>query len=424
MHFLLALSLVIPPGPPSSAWLNLLPDGLEKRAFILDCTGCHQYAGRFAYNGDRPRNVGEWTHSIQKMLGFAGATAGFPVISADRLAGPTAVWLAQHVTRQPDTAPPPQNVGTATITEYELPQPGDLPHDLAVETSGRVVITGMFTGRVWLLDPATKAFTSEPTPQPNPRAVELGRDGKWWIALGGPQSVAGYDPRTALWKSHAIEMYPHSIGVDSTGKIWFNGHFTRRPELIGSLDPATGVVQTFQVPQHPSVKGGWGPLPYELRVAPDGSVWLSELQGNRMVRFDPTTSRFTTYDLPTPASGPRRFDISSAGTIWIPAYSTSKLVRFEPRTGQFTEYDLPIRDALPYVARVDHRTGLIWIGTGAADAVFSFDPSTERFVTYTLPSRGALVRHLVVDSERRAIWLAYGASPGELTARVARLDPR
>jgi virginiamycin B lyase len=421
------LALFLPPDtPPSSAWLNLLPDGPDKRAFILDCTGCHQLSGRFAWAGERPRTAAEWSAAIEKMLGFAGATAGFPVIAADRQAMPTALWLERAITARPATPASPAALGQATITEYDMPVGYDLPHDLAVEASGQVVITGMFTHRLWLLDPATGTITSDSIPlrPANPRAIELGRDGTRWVALGSPQRVAGHHPRTGRWESHAIGMYPHSIGLDAAGGVWFNGHFTRDPELIGRVDPATGTVKTWTVPKHPAVAGAWGPLPYELRVAPDGRVWLSELIGNRIVGFDPATERFTTHDLPTPVSGPRRFDIDARGTLWIPAFAAGRLVRFEPATGRFTEYDLPIRDASPYVARVDARTGLVWIGTGAADAVFSFDPRTERFVTYALPSRGALVRHLVVDSARNAIWLAYGASPGEIPARVARLVPR
>jgi hypothetical protein len=29
----------------------------------------------------------------------------------------------------------------------------------------------------------------------------------------------------------------------------------------------------------------------------------------------------------------------------------------------------------------------------------------------------------VIDAARNAVWLAYGASPGELPARIARLEP-
>lgn len=435
----LALAALPPDTPPSSAWLHLLPDGPEKRAFILDCTGCHQFRGRFAWAGDRPYTAAEWRASVEKMLRFAGATAGFPVIAADREATSTAAWLARFVTSTPspegrggqgvrteDRAEAPVRTGQATITEFDMPVAFDLPHDLMLDDAGRVVITGMFSHRMWYLDPATRQFTSDsiPLPQANPRAVEAGPGGMRWIALGGPQRVTGHHPATGQWDTHVIGMYPHSIGVDSAGKVWFNGHFTRDPELIGRVDPATREVRTWTVPRHPRAVGSWGPIPYELRVAPNGWVWMSELVGNRMVGFDPATERFTVHEMPTPVSGPRRFDVDARGTLWIPAYAAGRLVRLDPASGAFREYDLPVKDAAPYVARVDARTGLVWIGTGAADAVFSFDPRTEQFVTYPLPSRGALVRHLVIDATRQAVWLAYGASPGEIPARIARLVPR
>jgi streptogramin lyase len=79
-----------------------------------------------------------------------------------------------------------------------------------------------------------------------------------------------------------------------------------------------------------------------------------------------------------------------------------------------------VKDALPYVARVDPRDGAVWIGTAAADALLRYAPGTGKFETFPLPTRGALVRHLAVDPERGAVWLAYGASPG-IPARVARV---
>jgi streptogramin lyase len=80
-----------------------------------------------------------------------------------------------------------------------------------------------------------------------------------------------------------------------------------------------------------------------------------------------------------------------------------------------------VKDALPYVARVNPRDGRVWIGTGAADAVLAFDPRSETFTIYPLPTRGATVRHLVIDATRGDVWLAYGASPALHPARVARL---
>jgi streptogramin lyase len=127
--------------------------------------------------------------------------------------------------------------------------------------------------------------------------------------------------------------------------------------------------------------------------------------------------------MPTPHSGPRRFDVDARGILWIPAYSANLLVRLDPATGKFTEVPLPLKDALPYVTRVDPRDGAVWIGTAAADALLRYEPGSRRFAIVPLPSRGAMVRHLAVDPVRGTVWLAYGASPG-IPARVASVRVR
>jgi streptogramin lyase len=217
-------------------------------------------------------------------------------------------------------------------------------------------------------------------------------------------------------------MYPHSVALDSAGSAWFNGHFTRDPELVTRVDPARGKSTPYQVPAHPTLAGiPGGPIPYELRTGPDGRIWGSELQGNRIFAITPASGTIDTWELPTPLSGPRRFDIAPNGDLWIPGYASNQLIRFEPASGRFTEIPLPIPDALPYVVRVDGPRNTLWIGTGAADAALRYDLATRRFTVYPLPSRGALVRHLAIDPRTHDVWLAYGASPGRIPARIARL---
>jgi virginiamycin B lyase len=260
-----------------------------------------------------------------------------------------------------------------------------------------------------------------PVTKANPRAIDLDARGRPWVVLGAPKKMAVL--ADTGWRTFDIGMYAHSLGIGPDGRVWFNGHFTHAPELIGSVDPASGQVKTYTVPGHPTLGAGpGGPIPYELRVAPDGRVWMSELQGNRLVAFTPATGAFKTWTLPTSFSGPRRFDVDARGIVWIPAYSANRLVRLDPASGAFREIDLPIANAVPYVVRSDPRDGSLWIGTSAADALIRYRPKQDRFDVYPLPSRGALVRHLAVDTTRNAIWLAYGASPG-IPARVARVIP-
>jgi streptogramin lyase len=313
----------------------------------------------------------------------------------------------------------------ADIREYMMPVAHDLPHDLVVEPNGEVVITGMFTHRLYRLSPESGAISEIPIPvvaAANPRAIDRDASGGTWVVLGQPKRIARLAADTQ-WRSWDVGMYPHSLALAPDGKVWFNGHFTRDPELIGSVDPRADKVVTVPVPPHPTMaKGPGGPIPYEIRAARDGRIWLSELQGNRLVSFTPKTGKFQTFMMPTTHSGPRRFDVDARGILWIPAYSANLLVRLDPAAGKFTELPLPVKDALPYVVRVDPRDGAVWLGTAAADVLLRYHPGTRRFDTFPLPSRGALVRHLAVDSRSGAVWLAYGASPG-IPARVARVVP-
>lgn len=414
--------------PSSAAWLALLPASEDRRRFVLDCTGCHQFDETRALKDGAPRSVSQWAADVQRMLGYAGPNSSFPVIST-WAEGPVAEWLAASL----GSRTPPRGYGgaelatDAVVTEFDFPVAADLPHDLAVEPSGRVVVTGMFSHAMHVLDPARGTFerVEIPVPQANPRAVELDSDGNWWVLLGGPGKVGRFAVATRSWRFFDLGMYPHSIALAGDGGVWFNGHFTRDPEQVGRIDPGSGEVTLFDLPPHRELRAiPGGPIPYEQRIGPDGRVWVSELQGNRLIGLDPGTGRAVTHALPARWSGPRRFDVDRRGTIWIPAYAANALVRLDPTTGEAAEFPLPVPGATPYIARVDPGTGAVWIGTSAADAVFRFDPATSRFAVYPLPSQGALVRHMVVDAARGDVWLAYGAVPARIPARVARVSLR
>jgi virginiamycin B lyase len=414
---------------PSASLLALLPEGEAKRRFALDCTGCHQFDQRVVRPGGKARSREDWVARVTQMLSFAGHTSSFPIIAPGRDPDSTARWLVRYLGgpggAHPRVALParPAAAAAAVYTEYDIPEPRDLPHDLMLAPDGRVVITGMMTHAMYTLDPATGRFEREaiPTEGANPRALHVDGDGTWWVLLGMPHKIARRDGRSGAWTFHDIGMYGHSVARDSAGGVWFNGHFTRDPALVGRLDAATGAVRTFTIPAAARTPTGGGPIPYELRTAADGSVWGSELHGNRVFRLTPSTGAFRMYGMPSPHSGPRRLDVAADGTVWIPAYAAGTLARLDPATGRVVEYPLPTRDALPYVARVDPRTGMVWVGTGAGDLLARFDPRRERWTEYPLPSRGALVRHMDVDPATGTVWAAYSPAPGA-PPKILRLE--
>lgn len=415
---------------PGAAWLALLPDGETKRRFILDCTGCHVWTEDWA-RGPRGevRSAAAWSTSIRKMVEMFGQGTGFPIISSWPDPDSLGAWLERHLSTDPTAPVVDANLlpaRTPQLTEYDIPTPLDLPHDLLVDRDGQVLITGMFTHRMYRLDPEAGSFETIPIPVPNanPRALDLDVDGRWLVLLGAAGSVARHDPWSGNWQSWEFGAYPHSVAAAPDGRVWWNGHFSVDPEIIGALDPTTGEVTKYEVPRgpEPDVPPGESTIPYGLRVAPDGTVWATQLRGGHLVRLDPRTGVIRQWKMPSAHAGPRRPDVAPDGAVWIPEYSAGKLARFDPVEETFEEWDLPVPDALPYVVRVDPSNGRVWIGTGHGDFIASFEPAEEAFTIYPLPTRGALIRHIDVDEERGEVWAAYGASPG-IPSKVARLRP-
>lgn len=401
----------------ASAWLALLPDGPEKRRFVLDCTGCHTFRRQVAAPGGVARSADDWRFWIERMLSFAGASTGFPVMSPERDAERTAQWLARHLgagAELPGAGEPPELPGAGRdyrLTEYDLPLASDLPHDLVLLDDGRVLVTGMMSHRLWLLDPATGRFAQEeiPVEGANPRAVNVDAEGRWWVLLGFPRRVATRAPGGA-WSSFDIGVYGHDVVPTGDGRAFVNGHFTKDPEVIVELDTGTGATRTHEVPTPASVHGGTS-IPYGLARGPDGVLWMTQLAGGRLVRLEPSTGTFRLYDLPTPHAGPRRLDVGADGTVWVPEYAANALARFDAATETFREYPFPRGDALPYIARVDPESGAVWVATAASNTIARFDPVEECFVEYPLPHPAALVRHIAVDPATGAVWGTYSPSP-------------
>jgi virginiamycin B lyase len=412
------------PERTTSDWLSRLPDGEVKRRFILDCAGCHPLDDTVMTVAGRPRTREEWARAVELMLSFAGAHTGFPIMAPSREASSTADWLTRHL----GEIPPPGTLPEAdawTVEEFPLPRATDLPHDVAVTADGRVVVTGMMSDILYVFEPDSRSFEeiAIPVAGANPRAVEIGPDGAWWVVLGGPSALARRDPGSGEWRTWEVGVYPHEAALDSAGRVWFNGHFTKEPELLGFVDPiGDSPPTTVEVPVPPLPDGGSN-IPYGLRVGPDGTVWMTELAGGRLIGFDPGSGEFRVHPLPEPFSGPRRLDVSANGTVWLPEFAANKLAAFDPATSRFREYAIPIPDALPYVARIDPRTGAVWVSLAGAGAVVRFDPESEAFDVVPLPTRDGIVRHLAVDPATGDVWGAYGSFPAR-SQKIFRLRAR
>lgn len=122
----------------------------------------------------------------------------------------------------------------------------------------------------------------------------------------------------------------HEVAGDPQGDIWYTSH---RTPYFGVLDPRTGIVKDYEVPDIPGVFPGT----YKVAVSRGGIIWLSQNWAHRLTRFDPSTGRFrqmpmaTNTPLNTGAWGD--FSLAPDGFIWS-ALGDRAVAKIAPESGK------------------------------------------------------------------------------------------
>ena len=144
---------------------------------------------------------------------------------------------------------------------------------------------------------------------------------------------------------------------------------------IASLDTQTGAIK-----EYPSSGG-----PYGLSLDKAGNVWFCRMGDNKMGKLDPMTGQMSEVDM-GPRSRPRRVATAPDGMLWVALYGNGKMAKLDPRAMEVVkEYQLPAGDAGPYAVTVDGG-GMVWVNEINTDTVVRFDPKTEQMRVVQLPS--------------------------------------
>jgi virginiamycin B lyase len=470
---------------PANRWYALVlarldEEPAQREELVRQCTFCHQQ-GSWATR--RVRDPEEWRkvlHLMGRMGGMLSADlrAKLPALMNEAYAPETAVAALTANLGRPDFAPPPpREVRRAVIEEWDLGGRSSLQHDLAVHPDGRVYSVDMAQDQLYRLDPATGAREAWPLPQGDlplggvfatgrapdnpdsnahvgPHSLQVAPDGSIWITLALGNQLARFDPATQSFTTVALAhgYYPHTLRFDARGRIWYT---IAGSNHLGMWDPAANAGRELRLPartlgqalamramplalwfgRHFDLRGAaadgdgfTAPIPYGIDVAPDGSVWFSQLNEHRIGRVDPND--FSIEMIDTPFAGPRRLRFDAHGNLWIPGFSSGVIARFDPRVREFREFPLPTEprgSETPYALNVLRPTGQIWVCGTESDTLLRFDPESERFTVFPLPTRVTYTREIDFDAEGR-VWTSNSNTPTWQieggTPRVLRLDPR
>jgi virginiamycin B lyase len=483
---------------PAHHWWSLVVarfDEAEQHRLKRECTYCHQQGSEITR---RPRPAEEW----QKVIGLmerrgsrlddvlhtelAGAlvAAYEPSVAVPLL---TAGWEDAEAF----APPPPPEVRAALVEEWDLGSRASMQHDVIVHPDGRLYSVDGSQDQLHRLDPATGVRSAWAVPQGDrplggifgeargpvsqtavsrvgPHSLQVAPDGSVWITLAIGNQLARFDPATERFEIHEVAegYYPHTLRFDAKGRIWYTMAASNH---VGMFDPKTSEQRHVRLPartwqqemalrlmpalmwldqqldlrSRASESGGGGftmPVPYGIDVAPDGGVWFSQLNEDRIGRIDPETLAVELFETPFPA--PRRLRFDRSGTLWVPSFSAGRLAAFDPRTQRYREFELPTRPLLgevPYALAVHPVTQDVWVCGTNSDTLMRFRPldaatddeaGRERmraaWTVYPLPTRVTYTREIDFDAAGR-VWTSNSNAPSWQIEggqpRVLRLDP-
>jgi virginiamycin B lyase len=244
-------------------------------------------------------------------------------------------------------------------------------HSAVPAQDGSVWFTEAALGKIGRLDPQTKLITeyqNKPLPdgtRTGAHTIRVDDRGLVWVS-GGP-AISMFDPKTEKFQHYDLGgTYGNVVGKD--GAQWFTSFRIDGP--IGRIKD--GVLTKF----YPPTKG----KPQRLLEDPDGIIWFTERQGNKIGRLDPKTEQFKEFPLPGPEASPYAIGRDAKGMIWYSSHEQDTLGRLDPKTGEVIEYPYPhseisMREFFPdskgrmwYASSVNNKIGYFYFNDDPQEA--------------------------------------------------------
>ena len=116
-------------------------------------------------------------------------------------------------------------------------------------------------------------------------------------------------------------------------------------------------------------------------AAPDGSIFISVMNGNKVARFDPKTKTFREWDLP-PRHHPHGVLVDKHGIVWTTGNGNGSIGRLDPATKKIVEYKTPSGGGGPHTLVITDDGATIWFTMQSGDKIGRLDTQTGAIREY------------------------------------------
>lgn len=248
-----------------------------------------------------------------------------------------------------------------------------------------------------------------------PWSAAQATDGSFWIPYYGAANRIGHlDPKTGAVEEFRVPNLDtaaiHSVVPADDGSVWLTQQGGNR---LGRWDPKTKTITEFKDTYLPGREGVTsGGDKHTLRVDKQGRVWST---GRPFSMFDPKTGEYTKFmDVPTTYG----LALDKDGNCWFTEYALNgKIGKVDAKTLKVTKYALPTEDGRPRRIQVAD-DGTIWFAEFKSGMIGRFDPKTEKMTEFPLPGPEATPYALGLGRDGR-VWYS-----SEHLDVIGALDPK
>ena len=173
-----------------------------------------------------------------------------------------------------------------------------------------------------------------------------------------------------------------------------------RPELAGK-------VREWPVP---TPKFARDPAP-----APDGSIFISVMSGNKVARFDLRAQTFREWDMPS-GHRPHGVLVDRQGIAWTTGNGNGSIGRLDPATGRITEFKTPSGGGGPHTLVITDDGRTIWFTLQSGDKIGRLDTRGNGQITEYKTSGGPY--GLALDKAGNVWFCRMGDD------KLGKLDPK
>jgi copper transport protein len=241
-----------------------------------------------------------------------------------------------------------------------------------------------------------------------------------WVgdSLPGSGTIWQLDIATGNYTMHRINatLVTQSV-LASDGSLWYIDPLGAEDKgVLGVYNPSDNSSRQFVIPEEG--------IPSGIAMAGNESLWIPIVAPNgddKVVKFEPATEKFSSYDIPTSDARPAGIASDRMGNIWFAEAGADSIAKIDPASGDITEYkpESPLQ-ALdePVGVFPDPDNFNIYISEHSGHTITVFDALLGTFRSYPSVNEAGLPFGMALDSYGN-LWFAEHEID-----RIGVIDPR